>query len=80
MDDNVRKSIYIYIYMWMGHFAIQQKLTEHCKLTITEKIKILQKKKKKEQAIYQTPQRPKAKGLGMEDIHHLEVLQEKPCA
>ena len=26
-----------------GHFTIQQKLTEHCKSTVTEKIKIIKK-------------------------------------
>ena len=42
--------IYIYVYMCvcvcvkLGHFALQQKLTENCKPTILEKIKILQKK------------------------------------
>ena len=34
MEDNVRKSIYIYIYMRLGPFAVQQKLTENCKSTI----------------------------------------------
>ena len=29
--------------MWLGHFAVQQKVTEHCKSAIAEKIKILQK-------------------------------------
>ena len=28
----------------LGYFAVQQKLTEHCKSTIIEKVKILQKK------------------------------------
>ena len=31
-------------YMWLGHFAVQQKLIEHFKSTITEKIKILKKR------------------------------------
>ena len=30
------------IHVWLGHFAVQQKLTEHCKSTIIEK-KILKK-------------------------------------
>ena len=30
----------------LGHFAVQQKFTEHCISTIIEKIKILRKKKK----------------------------------
>ena len=33
--------------MTAGHFALQQKLTEHCKPTIREKIKIIKLKKKK---------------------------------
>ena len=39
MEDNVIKRIYIYIcmYVWLGHFAVQQKLTGHCKSTIIEK-------------------------------------------
>ena len=37
----------MYIYMRLGSFAVQQKLPEHCKSTITDKIKITQKKKKK---------------------------------
>ena len=45
MDDNVRKrTYYIYIYNW-GHFAVQQKLTEHCKSTIM-KNKFLKNRKK----------------------------------
>ena len=35
------------VYEWPGHFAIQQKLTEHYKSTIIEKIKILQTQKEK---------------------------------
>ena len=34
MENNVGKRKY------MGHFAVQQKLTEHCKSTILKKIKI----------------------------------------
>ena len=26
------------MYVWLGHFAVQQKLTAHCKSTIIEKI------------------------------------------
>ena len=44
MWDNMRKRMYVYIYVWLGHFAIQQKLTEYCKSTIIERIKILFKK------------------------------------
>ena len=45
-----KECIYIYIYthtymyVWLGHFGVQQKLTEHCESTITEKIKIFLKK------------------------------------
>ena len=41
MEDNVRKRKYIYIYIciyiWLGHFSIQQKLTEHYKSNIKNK-------------------------------------------
>ena len=32
MEDNVRKRKYTYIHIYLlpGHFAVQQKLTEHC--------------------------------------------------
>ena len=33
----------MYISIYLDHFAVQQKLTGHCKSTITEKIKILKK-------------------------------------
>ena len=36
-EDNVRKRMYVYV--WLGYFAVQQKLTEHCKSTIILKIK-----------------------------------------
>ena len=36
MEDNVKKKR-MYINVYLGHFAVQQKLTEHCKSTITEK-------------------------------------------
>ena len=38
---------YISIYVWLGHFAVQQKLIEHCKSTIAEKINIFKKPKNK---------------------------------
>ena len=25
--------------VWLGHFAVQQKLTEHCKSTLTKNLK-----------------------------------------
>ena len=37
MEDNVRKRMCvceIYICIWLGHFAVQQKLTEYCKSTL----------------------------------------------
>ena len=34
------KDIFVNIYEWLGHLAVQQKLTEHCKSTIIEKTKI----------------------------------------
>lgn len=36
--------MYIYTYIWLGHFAVQQKLTEHYKQTIIENIKILKRR------------------------------------
>ena len=41
MEDNVRRKMYIYV--WLGRFAVQQKLTEHCKPIIMLKIKIIKK-------------------------------------
>ena len=32
MENNLKKNIYIYIYL--NHFAVLLKLTQHCKLTI----------------------------------------------
>ena len=29
--------MYVCMYVWLGHFAVQQKLTGHCKSTIIEK-------------------------------------------
>ena len=29
-----KKRIYMYIYIWLNHFAVQQKSTQHCKSTI----------------------------------------------
>ena len=31
MEDNVKKRIYMDV--WLGHFAVQQKWTDHCKST-----------------------------------------------
>ena len=31
------------MYVWLGHFVVEQKLTEHYKSTIMEKIKIVKK-------------------------------------
>ena len=39
MEKNIlEKEHYIYIYIWLNHFAVQQKLTQHCKSTILQKI------------------------------------------
>ena len=35
---NVCVYIYLYVYVWLGHFVVQQKLTEHCKSTIINTI------------------------------------------
>ena len=35
-----------HIYVQLGHFAVQQKLTEHCKLTIKSEKKILDQQQK----------------------------------
>ena len=29
----------MYVYVWLGHFAVQQKLMEQCKATIIKKVK-----------------------------------------
>ena len=35
MEDDVKKSVYINVYICMtGHFAVQQKLAQYCKSTI----------------------------------------------
>ena len=31
-----KKNICVYIYIWLGHLAVQQKLTQHCKSTILQ--------------------------------------------
>ena len=47
MEDNMKKRIYmcvcvcVCVYVKLGHFAVQQKLTEYCESTIT----IIKKKK-----------------------------------
>ena len=42
--------IYICMYVYQGHVAAEQKLAEHCKSTIIEKLKL--KKKRKEARSY----------------------------
>ena len=37
MENNVRKRMYTYALL--GHFAVQQKLAEHCKSTRIKKFK-----------------------------------------
>ena len=39
MEDNVRKRMCVCVYMKLGHFALHQKLTEHCEPTIIKKLK-----------------------------------------
>ena len=43
MEDNARKRMCVCVCM-TGHSAVQKKLTEHCKSTVIEKIKILKNK------------------------------------
>ena len=46
MEDNIRKGMYIYVRL--GHFAVQQKLVQHCKSTILQlKNKYIKKSKEK---------------------------------
>ena len=33
MEKNMKKNIYVHLYVWLNHFAIYQKLTQHCKST-----------------------------------------------
>ena len=49
MEYNVskRECVCVCVCVKLGYFAVQQKLTEHCKSTRIEKIKILPKKPKK---------------------------------
>ena len=35
------------MYMRLGHLAVQKKISEHCKLAMMEKIKIIKKMKKR---------------------------------
>ena len=37
MEDNVKKRMYMDV--WLGHFALQQKLTEHCTSTKIKRLK-----------------------------------------
>ena len=41
IEDSMRTKMYIYV--WLGHYAVQQKLTQHCKLTITKKEEMVKK-------------------------------------
>ena len=38
------KYIYIYTYIWLNHFVVHLKLSQHCKLTILQFLKILMNK------------------------------------
>ena len=33
---NMMEHTYLYMYVWLGHFAVQQKLIEHCKSSINK--------------------------------------------
>ena len=69
MEDNVRKRIYTYmcvyththshIYDWIT--LVQQKLTEHCKATITEKKKSCKKILKRKKEIKEKKKKTKSK-------------------
>ena len=37
MEGNTKKRMYMDV--WLGHFAVEQKLTEHCESTIIKKNK-----------------------------------------
>ena len=39
MEKNLKKNTYIFIYIYMNHFAVYFKLTQHCKLTTSIKTK-----------------------------------------
>ena len=57
MEDNMRKNVYIHIHMhthiYLGHFAVQQKLTELCKSTVIKnKTKANKQTNKKTQKNY----------------------------
>ena len=36
MEKNMKKNIYIYVYVQLSHFAAQQKLTQYCKSTMLQ--------------------------------------------
>ena len=36
MGKNINMCVCVYIYVQLNHFAVQQKLTQHCKLTIPQ--------------------------------------------
>ena len=58
MDDHMRKRMYIYV--WLGPFAVQQKWAQHCKSTIiflSNENKIKQRTKKKIRVMYIIPRR-----------------------
>ena len=49
MEDKERKRMYTYV--WLGHFAVQQKVTEHCQSTMIKKNLTKIKKRSEEQVI-----------------------------
>ena len=45
MEKNLKKNIYICVYIYMNHFAVHWKLTQYCKSALLQyKIKIKLKK------------------------------------
>ena len=59
----------IYVYIWLSHFVVQQKLTGHCELTIP------QFKEKVQIRIYTSPCR-RLKGSQREEKSSLPTLRE----
>jgi len=50
MEDNMSKRVCVYIYIciyeWLSHYAVQQKLTQYCKYYTLLKIKFFKREKK----------------------------------
>ena len=50
MEENL-KYIYLYIHIYLNHFAVHLKLTQHCKFTILQLKKLLLKKKERKKGV-----------------------------